>query len=225
MFTWNKEQSEYWNNALFDTREEAIKEAIYCGYLDFYIGETETIPLRTDASVDRILEELDQNYCNESGCDYNIYEGVLEKDIKWLEKKLSKTIKKFHKRANIKPNWYTVFSEEHIVLTKEEAKQLRAEKITLPCNTGDTIYLRAACECLCSDINVCPFEDECTESECNGTTERIFKTTIKSIYNDGSGFMITPEYLDIEIPINDIGKTVFLTEKEAIEHLSNKGGK
>lgn len=114
MWTWNTVKSDFWGNRTFDTREEAIEEARQNGNTDFYIGECEFIPLRTDADIDRIMEELDEMYSSDSGCDDYIYDGVSEDDRKWFEEKLQQLVEEFHERANIKPNWFKVVSEQHI---------------------------------------------------------------------------------------------------------------
>lgn len=115
-WTWDRTKSEFWSNGLFETREEAIQEAKDNGVKDFYVGEAEIIPLRTDADPDRIMEELDELYHSESDCDENIYEGVTDEDRKWLEEKLSDLMAEFHERAKINPGWFNVISEEHIVI-------------------------------------------------------------------------------------------------------------
>lgn len=116
MYTWNRTNSEYWGNGTFETREEAIKEAKDCGCTDFYIGVCETVPLRTNVDPDRIMEELDETYHDESGCDDYIYESVSDEDRKWLEEKLSDLMAEFNERANINPGWFKVINEEHITL-------------------------------------------------------------------------------------------------------------
>lgn len=118
MWTWNEVKSENWNNGTFETKEEAIRDAKDNGFSIFYIGECEIIPFRTDVDSDEILERLDELYSDESGCDDYIYEGVSDEDKKWLEDKLSELIVEFNKRIKIEPNWYRVFSEEHIVMKK-----------------------------------------------------------------------------------------------------------
>lgn len=115
-WTWNRTNGDYWSNALFETREEAIEEAKTCGEKDFYVGECEIIPLRTDADPDRIMEELDEVYSEESGCDEYIYESVKKEDRLWFANKLSELVEEFHKKAEIEPHWFRVLSEEHIVL-------------------------------------------------------------------------------------------------------------
>ena len=115
-WTWNKTNDDLWMNGQFDTREDAIQEARNEGITDFYIGQCELIPLRTDADIDRIMEELDELYGDESGCDDYIYDGVSVENRKWFEDKLSDLIADFHEKAKIEPGWYRVLSEEHIQL-------------------------------------------------------------------------------------------------------------
>ncbi|WP_310603580.1 hypothetical protein [Anaerosporobacter sp.] len=115
-WTWNKTNGDWWSNALFETRGEAIEEAKGCGEKDFYVGECELIPLRTDVDPDRIMEELDEAYSNDSGCDDYIYEEVSKENIQWFAEKLSELVEEFHEKAEIKSHCFKVISEEHIVL-------------------------------------------------------------------------------------------------------------
>ena len=119
-WTWNRVKDDFWGNGTFKSREEAIKEAKECGCTDFYIGQCEVIPLRNDPDVDRILEELDESYSNDSGCDDYIYDSVTDKDKEWISDKLQDLMIEFHERVKIEPNWYRVFGEEHIQLTKKD---------------------------------------------------------------------------------------------------------
>ncbi len=116
MYTWNRAKSDFWGNGTHETKEEAIQEAKDCGCTDFYVGECEIIPLRTDADPDRIMEELDELYSSESGCDDFIYDGVSDEDRKWFADKLSELVTEFNKRAKVSPEWFRVISEEHIHL-------------------------------------------------------------------------------------------------------------
>lgn len=90
-----------------------------------------------------------------------------------------------------------------------------------PCKIGDTVYLRAVCECViakreCGAI-ICPFEDECESEECNNGNERLFKTNVESIFDNGQGWHFTAKHIDVEIPLYDIGRNVFLSEDEVKE--------
>ena len=128
-WSWNEKDSECWTHGTFDTKEEAIKDAYGCKemikrdgfYSDdedpmIYIGQCEYIPLRTDLDADRELEYLAELYCDESGCDYYIYEGVSDEDKKWLEQKLSSVMEEFHERVGMKPNWFRIVNVESFVL-------------------------------------------------------------------------------------------------------------
>jgi hypothetical protein len=115
-WSWNERQSDTWSHGTFKTREEAIEEAISSGYRDFYIGECETFHPRVDADPDRIMEELDELYSNDSGCDDYIYENVTDEDRKWLACKLEELMTEFNQRAKIEPEWFRVIGEEHIIL-------------------------------------------------------------------------------------------------------------
>ena len=126
-WSWNESDCENWSHGLFDTREEAIKDAYGCkesimrrvSCTDepvIFIGECEDIPLRTDVSADRILEDLDELYCEESGCDHYIYEGVSKEEMDWLEQKLSDLMMEFHKKIGLESCWFRVVSMERFVM-------------------------------------------------------------------------------------------------------------
>ena len=117
MWSWNEVKEDYWGNGTFETKNKAIEDAKKSGFTSFYVGECEIIPLRTDVDPDRIMEELDEMYHDESGCDDYIYDGVSDEDKKWLEDNLSKLMEEFNERAKIKPRWFRVISEEYIKVT------------------------------------------------------------------------------------------------------------
>lgn len=111
-------------------------------------------------------------------------------------------------------------------------KQEQGLLIELPCKVGDTVYIWNCCDYVCTSrdwetgIEECPFENECEFEECKEGNERLFKTRIESIWNNGSlGWQFCVRGLHLEISINVIGKTVFLTRSEAEEALAKMGGK
>ena len=125
-WSWNERDSGIWDHGTFKTRKEAIKDALNCkDWIEkklctdnpiIFIGQCKDIPLRTDADPDRIMEELDEKYCDESGCDYYIYEGVTDEERKWLEEKLSDLMNEFHQKIGLNPSWFKVFAMEEIDL-------------------------------------------------------------------------------------------------------------
>lgn len=100
-WTWNRVKDDFWGHGTCESREEAIKEAKEYGYTDFYIGKCEDIPLRNDPDVDRILEELDEAYSEDSGCDDYIYDGVTDKEKEWLSDKLQDLMMSFMKESRL----------------------------------------------------------------------------------------------------------------------------
>lgn len=118
LWFWNEKNNEDWFNGTFSTREEAVEEALRMakeyGFDEFYVGKCEVVPLETNVDSENILHDLDERYCDESGCDYYIYDGVEEEHIKWLEDKMQEVIEEFHKRAGIEPNWFNVVDTELI---------------------------------------------------------------------------------------------------------------
>ena len=128
MWSWNETYSDDWTHGVFDTKEEAIKDALDCfDYLNeagrthsttIRIGECEITPLRTDVDPDYVMEYLDQLYCDETGCDYYIYECVTDEEKKWLEDKLSDLMNEFHNMIGLSSNWFHMVTEETIDLSE-----------------------------------------------------------------------------------------------------------
>ncbi len=97
--------------------------------------------------------------------------------------------------------------------------------LKLPCKVGDTVKLNACCECISILPNtICPFENDCDCEDCGNGTEREFTTTVESVYNNGFGWYVTLKHFDIEIPVFDFGRTIFLTEQEAQSALEKMKG-
>lgn len=127
-WSWNEVDDDVWRNGTFNSKEEALKDAIYSideikGYLEtdtptIYLGKCEYVPLRTDVDVERVLEYLDEEYCEDTGCENYIYEGVTDEQFKWLENKFSELMEEFHKMANINPGWFNVYDIEEIDLSE-----------------------------------------------------------------------------------------------------------
>ncbi len=104
------------------------------------------------------------------------------------------------------------------------AIQLNQRKLTeLPCQVGDTVYVKTTCEYVYSHYDQetncfdCPFENDCNFEECEDGNERLFATKVESIFNNGYGWSCTLKGLSLEIPVSDFGRTVFLTYEEADE--------
>lgn len=124
VWSWNETDSDIWRNGTFESKEEAIQDALE--NLDniersihstvIYVGECEDVPLRTDVDPDRIMEELDEKYSDDSGCDYYLYDGVTYEEREWLEDKLSKLINEFHKKIGLNTGWFKVITMEEVNL-------------------------------------------------------------------------------------------------------------
>ena len=122
-WSWNKlDDGSDWFHGVFDTKEEALNDALnYFRNTDLphiYIGKCEYVPLRTDVDPDRVLEDLDALYCDDSGCDYYIYEDITDEERKWLENKLSNLMAEFHEKIGLKPCWFTVDEIDEIDLNE-----------------------------------------------------------------------------------------------------------
>lgn len=133
IWSWNETDDENWSHGTFDSREEAIEDALgniedIKSYLEtdipiIYLGKCEYVPLPTDVNSERILMDLDESYCDETGCEEYIYEGVTEEQTKWLEDKLSDLMLEFYVRTGLKSNWFTVVEQEEIDLCEYEKEK------------------------------------------------------------------------------------------------------
>ena len=125
LWSWNESDSDDWTHGTFNTKKEAIQDSLGCReWIEkslstdnptVYIGKCELIPLRTDVDSDRILEELDEKYCDDSGCD-----TYIDEQRKWLEDKLSELMFEFHQRIKLNPEWFKVVAIEEINLNDYE---------------------------------------------------------------------------------------------------------
>ena len=122
--------------------------------------------------------------------------------------------------------WAMADLHEKLKYYEDLAEQNRL--IELPCQVGQKVYLKAPCEYVVTKMDYetgvvkCPFEDDCEYEECDDRNERIFETTVESIFNDRDGQYIDLHKMCIEIPVSDFGKTIFLTRKEAEQELNRK---
>lgn len=91
-WSWNESDNGEWNHGMFDTKEEAIQDA------------------------DRELEYLDEMYCDDSGCDTYIYDGVTKEDKDWLDEKLSAVIDEFHQRIGLQSNWFRIVNMDSFLM-------------------------------------------------------------------------------------------------------------
>ena len=132
IWSWN-ETDEDLSHGTFDSREEAIEDALgniddIKSYLEtdtpiIYLGKCEYVPLPINVDSERILMDLDESYCDETGCEEYIYEGVTEEQTKWLEDKLSELMLEFYARTGLKSNWFTVVEQEKIDLCEYEKEK------------------------------------------------------------------------------------------------------
>ena len=113
-------------HGMFESKEEAIEDAlntidVFNLKIDtIHVGRCEIVPLPTGVDSESILMDLDEQYCDETGCENYIYEGVTEEQTKWLEDELSALIVEFHKMIGLKSNWFKVIEQEEIDLSEYE---------------------------------------------------------------------------------------------------------
>lgn len=133
IWSWNEADDESWSHGTFDSRKEVIEDALgnieeIKSYLEtdtptIYLGRCEYVPLPTSVDSERILWDLDEQYCSETGCENYIYEDVTDEQTKWLEDKLSDLMLEFHKMIGLKPCWFTVVEQEEIDLCEYEKEK------------------------------------------------------------------------------------------------------
>lgn len=99
---------ETWGNELFETRSAAEREALkYAkkeGLNVMHIGLCTYIQLPDYVDVEKILEELNEQYQENTEGNYEeyLYLSITKEDFRWLEETLRQVIQQFHRRANIK---------------------------------------------------------------------------------------------------------------------------
>lgn len=62
------------------------------------------------------MEELDEAYCGDSGCDTYIYDGATDEERKLLEDKLSELMFEFNQKIGLNTGWFKVVSMEEVNL-------------------------------------------------------------------------------------------------------------
>lgn len=133
IWSWNETNDESWSHGTFDSREEAIEDALgnieeIKSYLEtdtptIYVGRCEYIPLPTSVDSERILWDLDEQYRDGTDCEDYIYESVTDEQTKWLEDKLSDLMVEFHNMIGLKSCWFKVVEEEEINLCEYEKEK------------------------------------------------------------------------------------------------------
>lgn len=126
-WSWNESDNGEWNHGMFDTKEEAIQDA-YANEEEIkrglsctddaviFVGQCEQVPLWNNLDADRELEYLDEMYCDDSGCDTYIYDGVTKEDKDWLDEKLSAVIDEFHQRIGLQSNWFRIVNMDSFLM-------------------------------------------------------------------------------------------------------------
>jgi hypothetical protein len=110
--------NDIWRGGLFDTREEAVKEAnseaIEYERKNFKIGITEDVP-NFGVDVDRVIEDIQNTMYDEIGEVAEDYlDDVTTEHLLELEEQLNEVFYKWQEKYNYKPTFYRVISEEII---------------------------------------------------------------------------------------------------------------
>ena len=102
------------------------------------------------------------------------------------------------------------------IFSKKDKKNDTGLTVNLPCKVGDRVRLRVCCECIeCfmdwdTGTTECPFEDDCPFDDCDNGNEREITTTVTEIFTTGYGWYVRLKNVDIEIPVRDFGRNIFL---------------
>lgn len=114
-------------------------------------------------------------------------------------------------------------------LSHYEKAEQEGRLVELPCKVGDTVYVVTKCENVWvrrddeyftgTGATECPFEKDCKFDECDDGNVRVFETTIRGVWMEDNHICAFCDTLNYEIIPSDFGKTVFLTEPEAIKAL------
>lgn len=127
IWSWNETYRDDWTHGTFSSREDAIEDALVTkkawnisdkliGII--HVGKCEYIPFPTSVDVERVLEDIDEQYYSETGYEDYIYDGVSNEDIEWLEDKMSALMCEFHQRIKLQPGLFTVVEQEEVDLNR-----------------------------------------------------------------------------------------------------------
>lgn len=111
-YTWNEYNNEYWQNDIFESIEECIKDAKEVGIDDaIFIGEVEPYEINVDA--DRVLEDLEQdasNECGEAADSWCPSYDIERTEIDHLSAKLTNIVRAWLKQQNYLPHFYNIIN-------------------------------------------------------------------------------------------------------------------
>lgn len=126
MYTWNEnENDDLWMNALFDTEEECISDAIGCGMKTgdtIYIGTA--IQYEPYVDVDVLLEHMEYYACDACGevaddWDVSTRKGR-ETEYDELCEKVTTAVNEYLKKIGMVPNFYYIENVHKVIIGEEE---------------------------------------------------------------------------------------------------------
>jgi len=111
-----------WNGGLFNSKEEAIKEAVeeakYNNDKQFKVGLCEEV-FNYGIDVDDLLERISDNVYEEVGEVAEDYlDDVTKEHRDELEDNLNKVFREWQEKYKYKPSYYNIISEEVININK-----------------------------------------------------------------------------------------------------------
>jgi len=116
--------SDIWSGGIFDSREEAIREATNEALIDgikkFKIGICEDV-FNYGIDADEVLERIAEETYEDVGEVAEYYlDDVTKEHKEELQDKLNEVFYSWQEKYNYKHNFYTVVSEEIIEVDKEQ---------------------------------------------------------------------------------------------------------
>lgn len=121
MWFWRYEEDDEYQSVGFDTRKEAIDDAVKTaknsGSHDrIAILQCNEIPMPTHISAEDVLNKLDEQFSSEHDSENYLYEGLINEAYEWLENELSNIMLRFNEIANLHTNRYEIISQEFVDL-------------------------------------------------------------------------------------------------------------
>lgn len=126
MYTWNKyENDDIWMNALFDTEEECISDAIGCEMKTgdtIYIGTA--IQYEPYVDVDGLLEHMEYyayDACGEVADDWDVSTRKgRETEYDELCEKVTAAVNEYLKKIGMVPDFYYIEDLHKVIIGEEE---------------------------------------------------------------------------------------------------------
>jgi len=119
-WSWNYPNKDWWYHDSFDTKDEAVCDAIENYGVDneqICVGQLQTQPLPISIDADALFENLNEQYGEDlSEYDDNLFDSVTVEQQEELETELAEVMQKFYEKVGIKSTRFTVYNVETITV-------------------------------------------------------------------------------------------------------------